>query len=94
MNCPNCNHPRHFGVCPVREGSQYCPCSHTQSDSRPTPWSVHKTGSHLGLKAADGKFVFRKAVNMITAEEYDQLCADFERIVACVNAAALQEASA
>lgn len=51
----------------------------------PTPWAIHRTGSNLGIKAANGKFVIRKTVNMLTIEQYRQLETDFELIVKTVN---------
>lgn len=54
----------------------------------PLPWTLHRTGSHLGIKASNGKFVIRRAVNMLSAEAYEQVRANFEFICRCVNAAA------
>ena len=51
----------------------------------PRPWKVHRTGSHIGIKDASGKFVIRKVVNMLSHEKYEQLSADFVFICGSVN---------
>lgn len=51
----------------------------------PKPWSIHRTGSHIGIKDAKGKFVFRKVVNSLTIDQYNRLEADLEHVVICVN---------
>lgn len=58
-------------------------------ETSPRPWSVHRTGSHIGIKHARGKFVIRKVVNTLTIEQYRQIEADFELIVKTVNAASV-----
>lgn len=50
----------------------------------PTPWAIHSTGSHLGIKAGKA-FVFRKVVSGLSLEEFRQLEADFRHIVEAVN---------
>lgn len=87
--CPHCNHVRHYGVCGVKH-PYYCFCSRIQSLPQPRPWSLHRTGSRIGIKSADGKFVFRKTVSAISSEAYDQILADFEHIVMCVNGDAME----
>lgn len=59
-----------------------------QSRVPPTPWALHTTGSHLGIKDADGKFVIRKTVNMLSIPEYKRLRAGLEHAVECVNSSA------
>ena len=53
----------------------------------PRPWTIHSTGSTLGIKDANGKFVIRKTVNTFSIPQYHQLHADFELIIKTVNAA-------
>ena len=55
------------------------------SKTRKKPWKVHRTGSHIGLKDADGKFIIRVVVSRKSIAEYERLEADFEHIVDCVN---------
>lgn len=54
----------------------------------PRPWKLHRTGSHLGVKDAKGRFVIRKAVNNLSIAQFEQLLADFEALIAAVNQAA------
>ena len=82
--CPECGHTRHYGLCPVKI-PHFCFCSATQSKPHRTPWSLHRTGSHIGIRSADGKFVFRKTVSKLSSKEYDQLSANLEFIVRSVN---------
>lgn len=49
-------------------------------DISPLPWTVHYTGSTIGLKDANGKFVIRKTVNMVSHEDYFQLKVNLEYI--------------
>jgi hypothetical protein len=49
------------------------------------PWIVHRTGSHIGIRDANGEFVIRKVVSTLTAKAYDRLSKNFEHIVGCVN---------
>lgn len=51
----------------------------------PRPWVIHATGSHLGIKDAKGKFVFRKVVSQISIAEYNLLRSNFELIIYCLN---------
>lgn len=57
------------------------------SEASPRPWAIHRTGSHIGIKHAQNKFVIRKTVNSLSIEQYRQIEADFELIIKTVNAA-------
>jgi len=41
--------------------------------------------SHIGIKDAQGKFVFRKVVSSLSIDQYNQIETDFEHLVVCVN---------
>lgn len=67
------------------------PNEDTKRFPSPRPWAIHRTGSHLGIKDAAGKFVFRKVVSRLSIQEYEQLSADFELVVRQINAASGDE---
>jgi hypothetical protein len=51
----------------------------------PLPWEIHSTGSHLGIKDAEGKFVIRKVVSRLASQEFFRLKANFELMVLAAN---------
>ena len=53
----------------------------------PRPWILHRTGSLLGIKDANGKHVIRVVVNMFSTEKWEQLKANLDLIIQTVNAA-------
>lgn len=51
----------------------------------PLPWKLHRTGSTLGIKAADSRFVISKVVSQMSMADYARLLEDFNTILKAVN---------
>lgn len=76
----------HSAYCLRRQSRGVLACNCATIKPSPIPWGVHTTGSHIGIKDAEGRYVFRKVVTSVSEDDYTRLAANLYHIVRCVNA--------